>query len=269
MRYSIALDRKALARPDDTLTLRRALPTFTSPHCNATLLQRRSHSDCEPGKTFGCMVTDDHHNLASLWVLGGCRGIFRCDSTLRATLPCQHATAGKQQLCPCGNGHVPGSSEARSEGHITVVHGDGMAACAAAINGGVLARHDPRRARVALVWNVSEETRRILSYSWILKPVAPPAGDPRVAGKLPVLGVTEVPLPARRSRSWPASSRVQPAQAGNATVRRLRRAACVAESRAWVLCRVFSAPVLALLTQRRLRSSSEQILGRRSLRPAL
>ena len=181
--------------------------------CNVTLIKTFSHSPCTHRVSFGC--TDGHghggrHNssFATIWVSRGCRGAFSCRSTrtmhgyVRVTeLHCGHTGLPQETRanCSCGHALVDGSSRPSVEGHVTLVHGNGIHACAAAINGAVLAAADPRRRRVAMAWNVSSETQRILSHSWTVEVLKkPPAGGARAALKAPVLGVS---LLARSTQS--------------------------------------------------------------------
>ena len=52
------------------------------------------------------------------------------------------------------------------EVHATIVHGDGVHACAAAVNGAQLRQIDPKRSRVVYAFNISPKTRSILMASW-------------------------------------------------------------------------------------------------------
>ena len=52
--------------------------------------------------------------------------------------------------------------------HTTLVVGDGVHACAAAVNAVTLADLDSLRARVVVAMNISRETREILDHGWQL-----------------------------------------------------------------------------------------------------
>ena len=79
-----------------------------------------------------------------------------------------------------------------AEAYATLVYGDGPLACAAAILGHTLKLHDPRRARVALVRDISVRTRAILEHGdlWTLheqsksKPKRRYQGSPRYRQQL-------------------------------------------------------------------------------------
>jgi|EP00966_Prymnesium_polylepis_P329934 hypothetical protein len=87
-----------------------------------------------------------------------------------------------------------------TEAHLTLVYGDSVYACAAAINGAVLSQLDPQRARIAFVWAASEATLRIIAHSWRVVRITPPGAEHGLdpsdapARKLPLL---DARLPAR------------------------------------------------------------------------
>lgn len=87
---------------------------------------------------------------------------------------------GPTATCSCGRHRVEwGSASPATEGHLTVAFGDGVHACAAAVNGATLAVRDPQRQRVAFVWNASDETLAILSHTWRIERVLEPKGGAR------------------------------------------------------------------------------------------
>ena len=51
------------------------------------------------------------------------------------------------------------------EAYATLVYGDTPAACAAAVLGVTLRRHDPSRERVAIVRDLSNRTREVLTHN--------------------------------------------------------------------------------------------------------
>lgn len=165
---------------------------FLGRSCNVSLMERQSHSRCTAGVSFGCHPAEEGV-FSAVWVSHGCRGRFRCTTASMKHLSvvlCHHTSEAQQQLCPCGRGMVAGSANPQSEAYATVVHGAGMHACAAAINGAILARHDPRRPRFAMTWNVSRESQQIIEHSWTVVPVPQPAGISRIVRKVPLIGLS-------------------------------------------------------------------------------
>ena len=153
--------------------------------CTARLTHEASSRKCI-ASSFGCRAGRHYDEI---WVTNGCRGRFQCSSPrTEASVGCQ-SLARRNASCRCDYGLSSGSATPSTEVHVTVAFGDGIQSCAAAVNGAVLSRLDPHRARVAYSWNVSAETLEILAHSWHVVQVPPPAGGP-AAIKLPVLGTT-------------------------------------------------------------------------------
>ena len=136
-----------------------------------------SRERCVPHKTFGCDGTRDE-----MWVAQGCRGIFSYKSARSqwsSQLSCGDQCEANS-TCHCGKHRVIwGSATPSTEAHVAMVFGNGIHACAAAVNGASLAALDPQRARTVLAWDVSEETIRILSHSWLVQHIESPPGGPR------------------------------------------------------------------------------------------
>ena len=56
-----------------------------------------------------------------------------------------------------------------AQAHVIAIHGDGVHACGAAVVGLNLMRIDPGRPRIALAFNISEDTRTILKAGWTVR----------------------------------------------------------------------------------------------------
>ena len=150
-----------------------------SGNCTASVqvLTQLSSTPCLPGFSFGCTASGDG---ASVWTSRGCRALFSCPASLRglrANVSCGANGKWKVATCPCDSGVVTGSANPGTEAHVTVAFGDGIHACAAAINGLALAKRDPQRAHVAYTWDANEATLKVLSHSWrVVQVPRPPVG---------------------------------------------------------------------------------------------
>ena len=178
------------------------------PCTNVVLVQKLSHLHCGAKVSFGCI-----QGTPLMYVRGGCRGLFRCNGG--DVVPCGHGgqTTNARQRCLCFKRNTTAvnyNASPSTEAHVIYVYGDSAHACGAAVHAENLASADPSRKRLALAWDISNETRRILSHGWAVREVRPPAISGAVGRKAALLDCGGLGGKFSRVMAWDADHFVFP-----------------------------------------------------------